>query len=275
MLPSWKGRPWTKEDVCSTVFQPPAPSTVPKSQIYPWTLETELHLEQPQLLHNDPQNITTAHIYSSNQDKLKDLLKNPQGFKCSFWTRGETSLCSCPAVSALWRFNVTWVTWKGWNCWFAVSHPTVMSKMLLPTELDTAMSPMPLRATITLVMRSGMDVPAAKIVRPMISSEMPMVSPTYGEGGGWGGGQRSEWKELQLTIELVTTSLWCFPTLRTRAKRWPIFEQHCNFSILKLYVWKYFFMIHGFNRENGSSVFNTCPVWFTMTLIASPLLSFV
>lgn len=65
----------------------------------------------------------------------------------------------------------------------AASHPTVMSKMLLPTELDTAMSPMPLRATITLVMRSGMDVPAARIVRPMISSEMPMVSPTYGVEG--------------------------------------------------------------------------------------------
>lgn len=59
------------------------------------------------------------------------------------------------------------------------AHPTVMSKMLLPTELDTAMSPRPLRATITLVMRSGMEVPAAKIVRPIISSEMPMVSPTY------------------------------------------------------------------------------------------------
>lgn len=59
------------------------------------------------------------------------------------------------------------------------AYPTVMSKMLLPTELDTAMSPMPLRATITLVMRSGMDVPAAKIVRPIISSEMPIVSPTY------------------------------------------------------------------------------------------------
>lgn len=59
------------------------------------------------------------------------------------------------------------------------AHPTVMSKMLLPTELDTAMSPRPLRATITLVMRSGMDVPAASIVRPIISSEMPMVSPTY------------------------------------------------------------------------------------------------
>lgn len=54
-----------------------------------------------------------------------------------------------------------------------------MSNMLLPTELDTAMSPRPLRATITLVIRSGMDVPAAKIVKPMISSLIPMVSPTW------------------------------------------------------------------------------------------------
>lgn len=53
-----------------------------------------------------------------------------------------------------------------------------MSKMLLPTELDTAMSPRPFRATITLVIRSGMEVPAARMVSPMISSEMPTVSPT-------------------------------------------------------------------------------------------------
>lgn len=58
------------------------------------------------------------------------------------------------------------------------THPTVMSKMLLPTELDTAMSPRPFRATMTLVMRSGIEVPAAKMVRPMISSLMPIVSPT-------------------------------------------------------------------------------------------------
>lgn len=58
------------------------------------------------------------------------------------------------------------------------AHPIVMSKILLPTELDTAMSPRPLRATMTLVMRSGMEVPAARIVKPMISSEMPIVSPT-------------------------------------------------------------------------------------------------
>lgn len=59
-----------------------------------------------------------------------------------------------------------------------MGRPTVMSKMLLPTELDTAMSPKPLRATMTLVMRSGMEVPAANIVSPMISSVMPIVSPT-------------------------------------------------------------------------------------------------
>ena len=58
------------------------------------------------------------------------------------------------------------------------THPTVMSKMLLPTELDTAMSPSPFRATMTLVIRSGIEVPAAKMVRPMISSLMPIVSPT-------------------------------------------------------------------------------------------------
>ena len=58
------------------------------------------------------------------------------------------------------------------------THPTVMSKMLLPTELDTAMSPRPFRATMTLVIRSGIEVPAAKMVRPMISSLMPIVSPT-------------------------------------------------------------------------------------------------
>lgn len=60
------------------------------------------------------------------------------------------------------------------------THPTVISNMLLPTELDTAMSPRPFRATITLVMRSGIEVPAARIVKPIISSEIPMVSPTWG-----------------------------------------------------------------------------------------------
>lgn len=55
-----------------------------------------------------------------------------------------------------------------------------MSNMLEPTELDTAMSPKPFLATMTLVMRSGMEVPAARIVSPMISSVMPIVSPTCG-----------------------------------------------------------------------------------------------
>lgn len=58
------------------------------------------------------------------------------------------------------------------------AYPTVMSKMLDPTELDTAMSPSPFLATITLVMRSGMEVPAASMVNPMISSVIPIVSPT-------------------------------------------------------------------------------------------------
>lgn len=60
-------------------------------------------------------------------------------------------------------------------CW---THPTVISKMLEPTELDTAMSPRPFRATITLVIRSGIEVPAANMVRPIISSVTQKVSPT-------------------------------------------------------------------------------------------------
>lgn len=47
------------------------------------------------------------------------------------------------------------------------TYPTVTSNILLPTELDTAMSPNPLRATITDVIRSGIEVPAARNVRPM------------------------------------------------------------------------------------------------------------
>ena len=46
-------------------------------------------------------------------------------------------------------------------------YPIVTSNMLLPTELDTAMSPNPFFATITLVIRSGMLVPAAKNVSPI------------------------------------------------------------------------------------------------------------
>jgi hypothetical protein len=47
------------------------------------------------------------------------------------------------------------------------NYPTVTSKMLDPTDEDTAMSPKPFLATMTLVIRSGMDVPAAKKVKPI------------------------------------------------------------------------------------------------------------
>ena len=47
------------------------------------------------------------------------------------------------------------------------TYPTVTSKMLEPTEEETAMSPKPFLATMTLVMRSGMEVPAARKVRPI------------------------------------------------------------------------------------------------------------
>ena len=43
--------------------------------------------------------------------------------------------------------------------------------MLLPTEDDTAMSPNPFLATITLVIRSGMEVPAARNVKPITYNE--------------------------------------------------------------------------------------------------------
>lgn len=48
-----------------------------------------------------------------------------------------------------------------------VTHPTVTSNILLPTELETAISPNPLRATITDVIKSGIEVPAARNVRPI------------------------------------------------------------------------------------------------------------
>ena len=50
---------------------------------------------------------------------------------------------------------------------FRESYPTVTSNMFEPTEDETAISPNPFRATITLVNKSGIDVPAAKKVKPM------------------------------------------------------------------------------------------------------------
>mmetsp|Transcript_59251 Transcript_59251/g.176063 ORF Transcript_59251/g.176063 Transcript_59251/m.176063 type:complete len:104 (-) Transcript_59251:1954-2265(-) len=55
--------------------------------------------------------------------------------------------------------------------------PTKMSKILLPIELDTAMSPSPILATITLESRSGTDVPAARSVIPIITGGIPIVFP--------------------------------------------------------------------------------------------------
>merc|ERR1711988_468253 len=52
-----------------------------------------------------------------------------------------------------------------------------MSKMLLPTELDTAMSPWPFLATARLDSASGMLVPPASSVRPIIVSGMLAVWP--------------------------------------------------------------------------------------------------
>lgn len=56
-------------------------------------------------------------------------------------------------------------------------NPTVTSKMLLPTEEDTAMSPNPFLATMTLVIKSGIEVPAARNVKPITSAGIPTVSP--------------------------------------------------------------------------------------------------
>ena len=59
-----------------------------------------------------------------------------------------------------------------------MSYPTVTSKMLLPTEEETAISPKPFRATITEVIRSGMEVPAARNVNPITSGGIRIVAPT-------------------------------------------------------------------------------------------------
>jgi len=56
-------------------------------------------------------------------------------------------------------------------------NPTRISKMLLPIELETAMSPSPIRATMTLDNKSGTDVPAAKNVSPITTDGMPIVFP--------------------------------------------------------------------------------------------------
>mmetsp|Transcript_17790 Transcript_17790/g.23047 ORF Transcript_17790/g.23047 Transcript_17790/m.23047 type:complete len:112 (+) Transcript_17790:300-635(+) len=56
-------------------------------------------------------------------------------------------------------------------------NPKRMSKMLLPMEEETAISPSPIRAITTLLTASGILVPIARKVRPMIISSMPMTAP--------------------------------------------------------------------------------------------------
>jgi hypothetical protein len=53
------------------------------------------------------------------------------------------------------------------NVFQVLFYPTVTSKIFDPTEDETAISPKPFRATMTLVMRSGIEVPAARKVKPM------------------------------------------------------------------------------------------------------------
>lgn len=60
---------------------------------------------------------------------------------------------------------------------FKDTYPTVTSKILLPTELETAMSPNPFLATMTDVMRSGTEVPAARSVSPITSGGTCAVAP--------------------------------------------------------------------------------------------------
>ena len=59
-------------------------------------------------------------------------------------------------------------------------RPTRMSKMLLPIEELTAMSPSPILATMTEERRSGTEVPAARNVTPITTvgmvSVLPMIS---------------------------------------------------------------------------------------------------
>lgn len=58
------------------------------------------------------------------------------------------------------------------------TYPMVTSKILDPTEEETAMSPSPFLATRTEVIKSGIDVPADSKVNPMISGGMSKFSPT-------------------------------------------------------------------------------------------------
>ena len=56
-------------------------------------------------------------------------------------------------------------------------RPIVTSKILLPIELDTAMSPSPFLVTAMLVNKSGTDVPAARMVKPIMTLGIPTAQP--------------------------------------------------------------------------------------------------
>ena len=58
---------------------------------------------------------------------------------------------------------------------YICNYPTVTSKILDPTDEETAISPNPFLATMTLVIKSGIDVPAAKNVSPITYNKNPFV----------------------------------------------------------------------------------------------------
>ena len=53
-----------------------------------------------------------------------------------------------------------------------------------PMDEETAMSPSPCLATMTEVRRSGTEVPAARMVTPMITSGMPTCTEAAADGTG-------------------------------------------------------------------------------------------
>merc|ERR1719261_1706571 len=57
------------------------------------------------------------------------------------------------------------------------ARPKRISKMLEPIDDETAMSPWPFLATARDDRASGMEVPAARSVRPMTGSGMPVTQP--------------------------------------------------------------------------------------------------
>ena len=60
---------------------------------------------------------------------------------------------------------------NAWNCVaicvIVLLYPTQISNILDPTDEDTAISPSPFRATMTEVIKSGIEVPAARNVKPI------------------------------------------------------------------------------------------------------------